>query len=790
MIRKPGSEALKELKDLEEEIIRCRERETALREQEEKYRTLFDNAADLIAVVDTEGRLLDLNKKFEDEIGRSREEMLGKNAFRCGVMTETSAAKASVFLKEVVESKTSPIFEIEGIQKDGRLVPYEVRAVPIKKGGRIAAVQAILRNLSARKRAEEALRESEAKYRDLIERSNDGIAIVQDDRLKFVNGRLAQMLGYSVEETVDTPFTKYLAPGEVSKVVDRYNRRMAGEKLASRYETILRHRNGKEVEVELNGGIINYEGKAANLAFVRDITEKKTAEKFLRESEEKYRLVVENAIEGILITQDMRILFTNKKLCDFLGYSKEELIAHPNPFEIIHPDDRELVLKNHVKRLKGEDAPEIYSFRVLNKDGGIIWVDASGVRISWKERPAILNFFNDISERKRAEEEKARLHIQLQQAQKMEALGNLAGGIAHDFNNLLMGIAGNASLMLMDTSPNHPHHEMLKNIEKQVQSGAKLTRQLLGYARKGRYEVKAIDLNHVLKDTLGSFSRTRKDINIHFELAPDLHPIEADSSQLEQVLLNLYVNAADAMPGGGDLFLTTSNVSHEAMKGAPYAPKQGRYVMLKVTDTGIGMDAKTLERIFDPFSPQREMGRGTGLGLASVYGIIKGHGGYIDVESEKGRGATFKIYLPASALRPYETVPSPGRIIEGTETILVVDDEPVILEIAARLLEKLRYTVLEAKSGKEAVECYMENRHKIDLVILDTVMPGMSGGEVYDQLRKIDPNVKVLLSSGYSRDFQANEILKRGCNGFIQKPFNFEELSSHIRAILGERQES
>ncbi len=377
-----------------------------------------------------------------------------------------------------------------------------------------------------------------------------------------------------------------------------------------------------------------------------------------------------------------------------------------------------------------------------------------------------------------------RLEAQLQQAQKMESIGTLAGGIAHDFNNLLMGILGHTSLMLLDIDSSHPHYKKLKVIEKQVQSGVKLTRQLLGYARQGRYEVKPIDLNHLVQETSETFSRTRKEITIQLKLAEDLYAIEADQGQIEQVLLNLYVNAADAMPGGGDLILKTVNTTHEDIKGEVYIPKLGNYVLLMVTDTGTGMDKKTLKRIFEPFFTTKEMGRGTGLGLASVYGIIKGHEGYIAVKSKKGHGTTFSIYLPATENKVRKTVKTSARFIKETGTVLLVDDEEIVLEVGREMLEVIGYRVLTANDGKKAVEVYKNNRDTIDVVLLDMVMPNMGGGETYDRLKKINPNIKVVLSSGYAIDGEATKILERGCNGFIQKPFNVPELSQKLGQIL------
>jgi len=383
--------------------------------------------------------------------------------------------------------------------------------------------------------------------------------------------------------------------------------------------------------------------------------------------------------------------------------------------------------------------------------------------------------------------EKKNLEAQLLQAQKMEAIGTLAGGIAHNFNNLLMSIQGNTSLMLLDTPPDHPHYERLTNIEHSVRSGSKLTSQLLGYARGGSYEVKPISINRIIHETSATFAMTKKDITIHHDLAHTLAGVKADCGQIEQVILNIYVNAAEAMPEGGELFITTRTIAHTAIEKKPYTIKPGTYILLTIQDTGIGMDKATQAKVFDPFFTTKGLAKGTGLGLASVYGIIKAHGGYIDVESHKGTGTTFFIYLPASQETISEEIPPAAPIETGKETILLVDDEEIILDVGEALLTSLGYTVLIAQGGNEAITTLRSSLPSSppDLVILDMIMPGMGGGETYDKMKELFPSIKVLLSSGYSIDGQAKEILKRGCNGFIQKPFTLGELSKAIREVMG-----
>jgi len=488
-----------------------------------------------------------------------------------------------------------------------------------------------------------------------------------------------------------------------------------------------------------------------------------------------YETVLNTLAEGILeITPDGRIVYANPSAVRLGGIPEEKLLA--SRFLDLFQDEDRARMDDMVAKVLAtshtvfDDAPlKLRSRQVLVK----ILPMVEDVK------KTVIVVFDDVTDRQRME-------AQLQHAQKMEAIGTLAGGIAHDFNNLLMVIQGNISLMLFDIDAGHMYYERLKSMEKQVQSGSRLTAQLLGYARKGRYEVKPLDLNQLLREAAETFSRTRKDIVVQYHLDPELHPIEADAGQIEQVLMNLFVNAADAMAGCGDMILRTENTDHEAMKDKLYNPKPGRYVLFSITDTGAGMDPGTMERLFEPFFTTKEMGRGTGLGLASAYGIVKGHGGFIDVESGIGEGSTFKIYLPASNKEVPRTIEVTEPVKKGRETVLLVDDEDSMLEVGGELLKTMGYHVYTARDGAEALEIYNRSGEEIDLVLMDMIMPRMGGGEAFDRIRKMNPAAKVLLLSGYSIDGEAAKILERGCSGFIQKPFNMEELSKTIESILGE----
>jgi len=347
-----------------------------------------------------------------------------------------------------------------------------------------------------------------------------------------------------------------------------------------------------------------------------------------------------------------------------------------------------------------------------------------------------------------------------------------------------MGIQGYASLIMLKTDQEHPNYKSLSNIEKLIQNGADLTKQLLGFARDGKFDVKSTNMNEIARDTLRMYGRTKKEINIYEEYEEAIWPVEADQGQLQQVLLNLYVNAGQAMPGGGDLTLVTNNVILGAHEAKEFGLPPARYVRISISDSGIGIDEGTRQRIFEPFFTTKERGQGTGLGLASAYGIIQNHQGTIDVVSQVGEGATFHIYLPASENARKDEKPLIKNNHNGPETVLLVDDEDFILKVGSQILQELGYTVLTAGSGKEALEIYSDKKDEIDIVVLDMIMPGMGGGETFDSIKAIKPEAKVLLSSGYSIMGEASDILSRGCQGFIQKPYTMKSFSEKLREIL------
>jgi PAS domain S-box-containing protein len=519
------------------------------------------------------------------------------------------------------------------------------------------------------------------------------------------------------------------------------------------------------------------------------LNKRRLADKALQQSEEKYRTIVEGLEEGYFeVDLDCNLTFFNDPLCKILGYSRSDL-SIKNTRVFTSPATIRKMDQIYKQLLKTGEPVTVTDYDAVGKAGENIALeltasllrDSSGVPVGFR------GVLRDVSERKEAEAQKRKLEIQVQQAQKMESIGTLAGGIAHDFNNILMGIQGNASLMALKTDPAHSNYEKIKNIETYVQNGTELTRQLLGFARRGKYHAIATDVNEVIEKSATMFGRTKKEIRIRMDLVEELWTVDVDRGQLEQALLNLYVNAWQAMPQGGELYLKTENVILDAdfVSSKPYKVEAGDYIKITITDTGTGIDKEIQERIFEPFFTTKEMGRGTGLGLASVYGVIKNHEGYINVYSEADLGTTFTIYLPASRKTVKKEIEKTApAMVMGTGTILLIDDEEMIIKVGAELLKELGYKVLSARSGQEAIDVYENNTDKIDLVIMDMIMPGMGGGETFDRLKSINPDIRVLLSSGYSINGQASKILARGCDGFIQKPFNLIQLSDKIQQII------
>jgi PAS domain S-box-containing protein len=506
----------------------------------------------------------------------------------------------------------------------------------------------------------------------------------------------------------------------------------------------------------------------------------------LRQSEERYRTILDTIVDGYYeINLRGQVMFCNDALLRIFGFARSE-IDELDTLALLASENQELAVSVFTQVYETGEPAHSIDWEISTRDGTPILIEMSISRITDVDGQPLgfRGIVRDITERINTAQENANLEAQLQRSQRMEAIGTLAGGIAHNFNNLLMGIQGNISLLMREHSPDSPHAKRLTTMEALVDGGSKLTSQLLGYARSGRVDVRIVDLNTLVLEIAETFSLTRKEYRVHIELAPSTMPAEVDAAQIEQAILNLLINAADAMPRGGDLYLSSRVAHHTELTDPEHEIKKGNHAVLSIRDTGIGMDRETLERCFEPFFTTKGISGGTGLGLASAYGIVRANGGFIDVVSEVGRGTTFSLSFPMAGNGPDSTLATRGEPIAGVGTILIVEDDEAVLEACSEMLTHLQYTPICVTSGAAAIDIFTRRQDEIDLVILDLILTDLNGGEVFDRLRSIDPTARVLLASGYSLDGEAAGILDRGCDDFIQKPFTIEQLSRKLERLL------
>ena len=764
------------VRQLEDELQSARRSEAATLERLAQYRILAENLTDIVWTLDTDLKPTFVTPSVKTHLDYTVKEVIGRPF--PDWLTPSSREQLRHALKRLQNGVPSATMDLEHIQRNGNSLWFECQLSGLfDPHGDLTGYICVSRNIDRRKQAESALQLSNALFQTAFAISPDAVTLnrMRDGVYTMVNEGFTLLTGYPREEVLGKTTEEigiWADPRERQRLVEALDEAGSMRNL----EACFRVKDGGLRTGLVSANLIILNRQPYVLSITKDIDTFKKAKEALTESEEKYRTLIDTANDAIFILQDGEVKFPNPKaraMADSMGV---DLNRH-SFFEYVAPEDQNMILERHFRRLKGDKVPSTYNFRLLRANGETFWVEINAVRILWEGKPATLNFIRDI-------DDQVKLEAEFQHVRKMEAVGTLAGAIAHNFNNLLMAIQGNVSLLLLDTERDDPRHEEIQKIQEHVESGARLTSQLLGYARKGKYRIRSLDFNGLITKTVASFRQSNPTVQISIHLASDLDAVAGDRTQLEHVLFNIFKNAADAMPEGGELFVKTMNISYRQIRKRNYKIKPGEYIMLVIADTGVGMEQKVRRRIFEPFFTTKELGRGTGLGLASVYGIVKGHGGYIDVDSKKGSGATFFIYLPTST-RPIEkTDYKDESVIQGSGCVLVVDDEPAVLEISGKMLQKLGFRVLEACSGRDALSVYRQNRQMIDLVILDMIMPDMGGGEVYDRMKEIDQNVKAILATGYSLDGEASRILKKGCDDVIQKPFSIDRLSRAIYQVL------
>jgi two-component system, cell cycle sensor histidine kinase and response regulator CckA len=757
--------------------------ERSLTIQKAYFEQLVESAPEAIAIVDTKNIVQQVNREFTRFFGYAADEAVGKDLDR--LIVPQDKQDEGKWLDQEAERGANTSIETVRRRKNGTRLDVSLLVAPVSIEGGQIAVYCIYRDISNRKLAEAEVRQSEERYRRLVELSPDSIFIQHEGKIVFVNSACMKLLGASsAEQLVGKRVFDVIHPSYHEVVKSRMAQALeTGQTVPFLEEKYLRL-DGKTVDVEVAASTFKFgDGRGAQV-IIHDLTERKRAERDLLQAETKFRLLVEQlpAITYMAdFGQDGPWHYVSPQIEAILGFTRTEWMADPGFwYSRLHPDDAAKAIEQE-ETCRTTEQPLAAEYRLKARDGSYRWFTDLGrvVCDSATGARSIQGVMLDITE-------KRQLEAQLRQSQKMEAIGQLAGGIAHDFNNILMVVRGHTDLLL-NNAADKPL-ENVAQIQKAADRAASLTKQLLAFSRMQILQPEVLDLNAVVTD-MGTMLPRLISSNIHLkiELEPSLARVRADAVQIEQVLLNLAVNARDAMPKGGTLTVRTQNTTLEP--GNPQrlpVTAAGPYVALVVNDTGGGMDAETQARIFEPFFTTKAKGRGTGLGLATVYGIVKQSEGFIAVESTPGSGTTFTVYLPpvdapATIQAAPEKSAKPQR---GAETILVVDDEMGIRELAAEYLQRCGYTVLAAGDGEEAKDIAQRHSGPIHLLLTDTMMPKMGGHELVRAMTALRPEVKVIYMSGYL-EFNASTHIQSGEGAhYLQKPFELSALATKVRTAL------
>ncbi len=763
-------------------IEAVKSREQDLRNSRENLRALVESSNDAIITLDSQRRITSCNRAFLEMFGFSRQEAMGE-AISLIHPNPESYQRFGETVYPMVHQEGSWRGEWKYRKKNGEEIFTESAIASLRlPGDGIAGYVAIMRDITARKQAQEALRESRELYRMLVEESFDGIFVQKGSKIVFANSRLHEMLGYGEGEMVGMDHWLVYHPDYQEITRQRAQTRMRGEYAPTRYEVRLQRKDGSSFPAELIAHAIVFEGEPGVQVCLRDITERKQAQDALRENERRLQAILQASPDPVVVYDNKgNTTFVNPAFTRVFGWTLEELKGGRIPFV---PQEEQEKTFSTIERLYANGKPVSLETRRLTKDGEMcdVFISAASIRDQEGRITGMVVNLTDITERKRLED-------QLRQAQKMEAIGTLAGGIAHDFNNILGAIVGYTELALYKSRLGESVQSELNQALKAAERATDLVKRILTFSRRVDTERKPLNLNLEVIQTVKMLERTiPKMISIELHLADDLYLIEGDSGQLEQVLMNLGTNARDAMPEGGRLVIETENVVlDQDYTDRHLGASPGNYVLLTFSDTGHGMDSDTLRHIFDPFFTTKGVGEGTGLGLATVYGIVKNHGGHIIAYSQPGQGTAFKLYFPALQGETEQEGEERRPLVQtqgGHESILLVDDEDSILEIGQNFLESFGYKVMTAASGEEALRLYQEDPAAVDLIILDLGMPGMGGKKCLAELLNIDPRARVIIASGYSAQGLVSETLEAGALEFISKPYRLAQMLDKIRIVL------
>ncbi|HTX34579.1 MAG TPA: PAS domain S-box protein [Bryobacteraceae bacterium] len=764
---------------------------------EETLRTLLEASPAAIVALDPRNCVVAWNPAAEHLFGWTTAEVIGR-LLPCVPPELQGNIEA---LREKLRLGGSVCgLPVEGLRKDGSRIRLSLsRSLLRDERGEVTGDMAVLSDITAQKAAEEALQVSEALFRATFDQAAVGMNHVSlDGRFLRVNRRFCEITGYPEAELLQLGYRDITHPADL--VDDDDHRRQLLDNVQASYSREKRYlrKDGSTVWVQRTASVVRApSGEPLHLmAAVQDITERVRAREELRQSEARLRQLVEHAPEGIAVVCDLRYRYLNPALSRLFGEGAADLLGR-RVVDRLQPDDRALAERLWQRLMAGEAVPPS-ELRGTTLAGRPILVEVSAAPIEYDGQPAALVFYRDITERRRDEEERLRLELQLQHSQKMESIGRLAGGVSHDFNNLLTIINGYCEMLLAEEGLAESTREPLEEIRAAGTRASSLTQQLLAFSRKQIAEPRVLNLNGVVQESERMLRRLiGENVHITTGLAGDLGMVIADRGQMHQVLMNLVVNARDAMPDGGTIAIQTSNVQvdSEGAAGHPEA-RPGAFVTLSVTDNGIGMTAETKRQVFEPFFSTKPRSAGTGLGLSTVYGIVKHSGGWIEVRSQLNRGSTFRVYLPLTAAPAEEapaesgtSAPAGGAPADarGAETVLVVEDQGEVRRMVLAILRQNGYRLLEAADGTEAVSMSERYDGPIDLMVTDVVMPGMNGRELAERMLRLRPAMKILYISGYSADVLAPEGVLAPETAYLAKPFSPAELSRKIREVLGER---